>query len=113
MDEGLEAGARTKTLAVFENVIAKEPKRKRNKYRASRYSSEDDWSPSESELVIDDEVKTKPVPQKKAKVQRVSFKEEVLALKCEWDDCLWLFGTFQSLNEHLISHAAEEEEEGM
>lgn len=111
MDEALEAGARTKTLAVFENVITKEPKRKR-KYRASRYS-DDDWSPSESELVIDDEVKTKLMPQQKAKVQKVNIKEEVLALKCEWDDCLWLFGTFQSLNEHLICHAEEEEEEGM
>lgn len=43
--------AKAKTLAVFENVVAKE--RKRRKFKTHRFS-EDDSSPSESELVIDD-----------------------------------------------------------
>lgn len=55
MEASLE-GTKTKTLAVFENVVTKERQRKRKKFKTNRFS-DDESSPSESELVVDDEFK--------------------------------------------------------
>ncbi|XP_066155307.1 histone H4 transcription factor-like [Euwallacea fornicatus] len=108
MDENLE-GTKTKTLAVFKNVITKKRKKK-CKFKTYRFSEDEDSSPSESELVIDDDVKEDSVKRQRRSIDRVHHKNEVLALKCLWGVCDDVFSDMGKLQEHLECHAKEAEE---
>lgn len=100
--EGIEEGVKTKTLAVFQNVVTKEKQKKRKKFRTHRFSDEDS-SPSESELVIDDEAKDEVTKRKRSGV-RIRFKEEALNMKCQWNSCLEVLTDTQTFFKHLVGH---------
>ncbi|CAG9769088.1 unnamed protein product [Ceutorhynchus assimilis] len=103
MDNQLEV-AKTKTLAVFENVVTKERQRKR-KFRTNTFSEEDS-SPSESELVIDEAEKFK---RKKAGV-RVHLKKETIQVTCEWEGCSAQFTILHNFFEHLTEHGQQSDD---
>ncbi|KAL1514129.1 hypothetical protein ABEB36_003440 [Hypothenemus hampei] len=92
-------GAKAKTLAVFENVVTKE-KRKR-KFRTNRFS-DDDSSLSDSDLIINENhIET----SKKKRVDvRIPFKQEKINIKCQWEDCMEVFSNYEQLLKHLKSH---------
>lgn len=100
--EGNEERAKGKTLAVFQNIVTKEKQKKRKKFRTHRFSDEDS-SPSESELVIDDEPKEE-VTKRKLSGARIRFKEEILNMMCQWNSCSKIFQNDELFYNHLIEH---------
>ncbi|XP_076269199.1 histone H4 transcription factor-like [Rhynchophorus ferrugineus] len=92
-----EEGQKSKTLAVFKNVIT-EDKPKRKFFRSNTNSDEDI---SDSELVIVDELKEESVKRKKYGVR---LKEEPLNMKCLWNSCNKLFSDSEKFYNHLIEH---------
>ncbi|KAJ8958907.1 hypothetical protein NQ318_019675 [Aromia moschata] len=98
--ENVEGGIKRKSrLAVFEHVVEKEKKPKHKRFRPNRLDL-DDSSPSESELVIDDDA-TEP------RNPLIRLSEEPLNLICEWDSCKESFESWESFNNHLRAHALE------
>ncbi|CAG9859576.1 unnamed protein product [Phyllotreta striolata] len=91
---------RKSRLAVFEHVVKRERSKKR-KYDF-RLNGEDS-SPSESELVIDDEKE----PVKRRKKPPIKLTEEPLSLECKWDDCTEVYTSWEKYNDHLKTHSTE------
>ncbi|CAH1115678.1 unnamed protein product [Psylliodes chrysocephalus] len=93
---------RKNRLAVFEHIKeVKKPKRKFN-YRGNS----DDSSPSESELIIDDE-REEPVRKRKVPPP-IKLSEEPLNLQCEWDQCEESYDSWEKFNNHLTDHATNQ-----
>ncbi|XP_018562639.1 histone H4 transcription factor-like [Anoplophora glabripennis] len=101
--ENAEGGLKRKSrLAVFEHVSERQKDPKKNKFRPNRLDLEDS-SPSESELVIDDE-KEEPVKCKKNVL--IPLTKEILNLSCEWSSCDEIFYSWDKFNAHLMEHAS-------
>uniref|UniRef100_A0AAR5P4M6 C2H2-type domain-containing protein n=1 Tax=Dendroctonus ponderosae TaxID=77166 RepID=A0AAR5P4M6_DENPD len=91
--------AKAKTLAVFENVVTKE--RKKRKFKTHRFS-DDDSSPSESELVIDDGRRGEA--KRRCSTFRIRLKQETIHLRCCWGDCTDGFESLMDLTKHFEIH---------
>ncbi|KAJ8916280.1 hypothetical protein NQ315_016421 [Exocentrus adspersus] len=100
--EQLEGGIKRKSrLAVFEHVRERQRSQKKTKFRPNRLEA-DDSSPSESEMVIEDERdEREELPTQNKKIR---LAEEPLNLRCEWNFCDDRFDSWAKLDAHLSEH---------
>ncbi|XP_050302277.1 histone H4 transcription factor-like [Anthonomus grandis grandis] len=105
----MDKTAKTKTVGVFENVVTQERCKRKKKFKTHRFS-DDDSSPSESDLVIDDSEETLKRKKTQQTGVRVRLKEETLNLACQWLECSEHFEDETSFYCHLSSHVTENDD---